>query len=297
MSVAEGAGNTLEDAHNLVDANRHELNIAYAFDAVDIAKQQGYSVIRLKEIFTHWDSAFAVNGWLSVFLANHDQARLVSRFGNDAPAFREVSSKMLSTFLLTMRGTPFYYNGDELAMSNPGYTHIEQYRDMPTLNAYQHLLQTGGDLKKFMHDISFSCRDNSRTPFQWSADREAGFTTGTPWLQINLNYRQVNVAVEEKDPNSPLQYFRKLTALRKSDPVWVYGSYTLLDKNNADTYAYLRELDGRKMLVLLNFKAHPAQVHIPQSLDKARLLLSNYTGNRNGYVLQPYEARVYSLGN
>lgn len=297
MSVAEGAGNTLEDAHNLVDADRHELNIAYAFDAVDLAKPEGYSVRRLKEILTHWDSAFAVKGWLSVFLANHDQARLVSRFGNDAPAFRELSSKMLSTLLLTMRGTPFYYNGDELAMSNPGFTRIEQYKDMPTLNAYRHLLQTGGDLKKFMQNISFSCRDNSRTPFQWSAANQAGFTTGTPWIEVNPDYRQVNVAAEENDPNSPLQYFRKLTALRKSDPVWVYGSYTLLDKTNPDTYAYMRELNGKKMLVLLNFRAHTAGVHLTQKLNKARLLLSNYPGNRSGYVLQPYEARVYSLEN
>ncbi|HVZ25598.1 MAG TPA: alpha-glucosidase [Sediminibacterium sp.] len=295
MSVAEGAGNTLEDAHNLVDADRHELDIAYAFDAVDLATPQGYSVLKLKEIFTHWDSAFSQKGWLSVFLANHDQARLVSRFGNDAPAFRERSSKMLSTFLLTMRGTPFYYNGDELAMSNPGFTRIEQYQDMPTLNAYRHLLQTGGNLKKFLQTISFTCRDNSRTPFQWTANKNAGFTTGTPWIGIHPNYRQVNVAAEEQNPQSPLQYFRKLTALRKSDPVWVYGNYTLLDKNNPDTYSYLREFNGKKMLVLLNFRSHTAMVHIPQKLRQARLLLCNYPDQEDGYQLRPYEARVYSV--
>src|SRR5664279_3650148 len=118
MSVAEGAGNSFTDAHNLVDSSRHELNMAYAFEGVDIAKPGGYSLLHFKEVFSRWDSAFANNGWLSIFLANHDQARLVSRFGNDSPAFRDLSSKMLTTFIMTMRGTPFYYNGDELGMTN-----------------------------------------------------------------------------------------------------------------------------------------------------------------------------------
>ena len=130
MSVAEGAGNSLEDAHNLVDANRHELNMAYAFDGVDIAKPGGYSLLHFKEVFSRWDSAFASNGWLSIFLANHDQARMVSRFGNDSPPFRDLSSKMLTTFIMTMRGTPYYYNGDELGMTNIRFDKIEDYRDM-----------------------------------------------------------------------------------------------------------------------------------------------------------------------
>ena len=147
MSVAEGAGNSFEDAHNLVDADRNELNMAYAFEGVDIAKPEGYSLLHFKEVFSRWDSAFAKKGWLSIFLANHDQARLVSRFGNDSPAFRELSSKMLTTFIMTMRGTPYYYNGDELGMTNAGFDKIEDYRDMPTLNEYQHQKNTGGDLR------------------------------------------------------------------------------------------------------------------------------------------------------
>ncbi|MDB5150492.1 MAG: alpha,alpha-phosphotrehalase, partial [Mucilaginibacter sp.] len=146
MSVAEGAGNTFEDAHNLVDADRNELNMAYAFEGVDIAKPEGYSIIHLKQVFTKWDSAFAAKGWLSIFLANHDQARLVSRFGNDSPEFRAVSSKMLTTFLMTMRGTPYYYNGDELGMTNAGFTTIDDYRDVQTLNEYQRQKNIGADL-------------------------------------------------------------------------------------------------------------------------------------------------------
>ncbi len=118
MSVAEGAGNSFEDAHELVDADRKELNMAYAFEGVDIAKPEGYSLLHFKEVFSRWDSAFAHKGWLSIFLANHDQARMVSRFGNDSPAFQGISAKMLATFMMTMRGTPYYYNGDELGMTN-----------------------------------------------------------------------------------------------------------------------------------------------------------------------------------
>ena len=139
MSVAEGAGNTFEDAHDLVDADRHELNMAYAFEGVDIANDpKGYSLLHFKEVFSKWDSVFAEKGWLSIFLANHDQARMVTRFGNDSPEFRDISSKMLTTFILAMRGTPYYYNGDELGMTNIRFDKIDDYRDMSMLNEYQY---------------------------------------------------------------------------------------------------------------------------------------------------------------
>jgi oligo-1,6-glucosidase len=295
MSVAEGAGNTDEDAHNMVDADRHELNMAYAFDGVSIATPSGYSVLHFKEVFTRWDSTFAEKGWLSVFLANHDQARLVSRFGNDRPEFREVSSKMLTTFLMTMRGTPYYYNGDELGMTNPGFTKIEDYRDMPTLNEYQHQKNIGGEMDKFMKRISFECRDNGRTPFQWDNTANAGFTTGRPWLQLNKNYKTINEASEEKDPNSTLNYFRKIVKFRKENLVLVYGKYTLLDKDNPNTYSYTRELDGKKLLILLNFTAKTAATNTGVDISHAKLLLGNYTHPSTDGSLKPYEAVVYEV--
>jgi oligo-1,6-glucosidase len=166
MSVAEGAGNSFRDAHDLVDEDRKELNMAYAFEGVDIAKQEGYSLLHFKEVFSRWDSAFAEKGWLAIFLSNHDQARMVSRFGNDSPEYRDLSSKMLSTFIMTMLGTSYYYNGDELAMTNAPLEHIEEYKDIPTLNEYQHQKMIGGDLEKFMKALRFGCRDHGRTPFQ-----------------------------------------------------------------------------------------------------------------------------------
>ena len=295
MSVAEGAGNSFEDAHNLVDANRHELNMAYAFEGVDIAKPAGYSLLHFKEVFSRWDSAFATNGWLSIFLSNHDQARLVSRFGNDSPAFRNLSSKMLTTFIMTMRGTPFYYNGDELGMTNAGFDNIEDYRDMSTLNEYHYQKSMGADMKKFMDRIKFECRDNGRTPFQWDTTNNAGFTVGAPWIKVNPNYKVINETSEENDAQSCLNYFRKITALRKINPVLVYGKYTLLDKNNPDVYAYTRESNSKKLLILLNFKSVTASVNI-NGLSKAKLLLTNYVEkNTNSLNLRPYEASVYEL--
>lgn len=295
MSVAEGAGNSFEDAHNLVDADRKELGMAYAFEGVDIAKPEGYSLLHLKEVFSRWDSAFAEKGWLAIFLANHDQARLVSRFGNDSAAFRDVSAKMLTTFLLSMRGTPYYYYGDELGMTNAGFEKIDEYKDMPTLNEYQHQKNIGGDLQKFMKEIKFSCRDNGRTPMQWESTTNAGFTTGTPWLKTNPNHTYLNASSQEKDPISCLNYFRKMIKLRKENLALVYGKYTLLDKANPDVYAYTRELKNKKFLVLLNFKNKNATVHTGIDLANATTLISNYAGATVGETLKPYEARVIEL--
>lgn len=295
MSVAEGAGNSFEDAHNLVDADRKELNMAYAFEGVDIAKSNGYSLLHFKEVFSRWDSAFANNGWLSVFLANHDQARMVSRFGNDDPKYRDASSKMLTTFIMSMRGTPYYYNGDELGMTNAYFTKIEDYKDMPTLNEYQHQKDIGGDLNAFMKETQFSCRDNGRTPFQWNSNVNAGFTTGKPWIKVNANYKTINEEREDKDPNSTLNYFRKLTQLRNTNKTLVYGKYTLLDKDNANVYAYTREMNGNKLLVLLNFSKETATANIDVDLSKAKLLIDNYSKPSPGKTLQPYEAAIYQI--
>ena len=295
MSVAEGAGNSFEDAHNLVDADRNELNMAYAFEGVDIAKPEGYSLLHFKEVFTRWDSVFATRGWLSIFLANHDQARLVSRFGNDNPGFRNVSSEMLATFIMTMRGTPYYYNGDELGMTNAGFTKIEDYRDMPTLNEYQNQKNIGGDIQQFMKRIQFECRDNGRTPFQWNSSANAGFSTGTPWIKVNGNYTTVNQALQDKDANSVLNYFRKIVKLRRENLALVYGKYTLLDKDNPDVYSYTRQLGEKKILVLLNFKSTDATANTGINLSKAKVLLGNYSNPSKSGKLQPYEAVVYQL--
>ena len=296
MTVAEGAGSTLKDAMNLVDPDRHELNMAYHFEGMDVGHfDPNYSLLEFKRVYSKWDSAFTEKGWVSIFLANHDQPRMVSHWGNDSPRFREVSSKMLTTFIMTMRGTPYYYNGDELGMKNIDFNNIEDYRDIATINKYKETQKKGGDLTAFMTLQKRSSRDNSRTPFQWDSTANAGFTTGTPWIKVNPDYTSVNAAVQEKDPNSILNYFRKIVQLRKDNLVLVYGKYTLLDKDNPAVYAYMREGYGKKMLILLNFKDHAALANTGIDLSHARILLGNYPDPSKDGNLRPYEAVVYEL--
>ena len=206
MSVAEGIGVTTEDALKYVDADRHELNMAYHFEGVGlgilpnshkIPDPKGYSLVDFKNIYSKWDAVFADKGWGTIYLGNHDQPRMTTRWGNDSPQWRELSSKMLTTFLLTMRATPYYYGGDELGMTNIKFDKIEDYRDIESLNWYK-LEKSSGDVQRFIEAQKITARDNGRTPFQWDASSNAGFTTGTPWLKVNPNYTTVNVAAEDK---------------------------------------------------------------------------------------------------
>ena len=306
MTVAEGAGSTFEDAHALVDAERNELNMAYHFEGIDYGNfQPDYDLVGFKEIYSRWDSAFTNKGWLSIFLANHDQPRMLSHWGNDDSLFSEVSSKMLTTFVLSMRGTPYYYYGDEIGMSNIKFENIEDYRDIATLNKYKKLKSDGGDLNQYIETQKRASRDNGRTPLQWDDSPNAGFTSGKPWIKVNPNYTKVNAAAQEKDSNSVLNYFRKMVKLRRENEVLIYGIYTLLDKNNPDVYAYTRELNarpddpvgrGKKFLVLLNFKSKAATVNTAGiELSKAKVLIGNYASPSANGSLQPYEAVIYEL--
>jgi oligo-1,6-glucosidase len=181
-------------------------------------------------------------------------------------------------------------------MSNASFPNIEDYNDMPTLNEYKHQKAIGGDLKKFMEKVKFECRDNGRTPFHWDTTANAGFSTGKPWLKMNPNYVTINQAAQENDPNSCLNYFRKITKLRTSTPLLVYGKYTIIDRKNLNIYAYTRELEGKKMLILLNFKAVNATVNTTGlDLSKAKVVLDNYSTPSVLGQLKPYEAMVLEL--
>jgi oligo-1,6-glucosidase len=295
---------SVEHAMKLVDPDRHELNMAYHFEAIGLGylpneykmpDPRGYDLVEMKRIYTKWDQAFEEKGWGTVYLGNHDQPRMVTRWGNDAPEWRELSSKMLTTFLLSMRATPYYYFGDELGMSNAKFDRLEDYDDIELKTNYEQVKARGGDRKRFLEGMKISSRDNSRTPFQWDGSANAGFTRGKPWLKVNANYPTVNVAVEDKDPGSVLNYFRKLVRLRKENPVLIYGRYTLLDVSNPDTYAYTRELEGKRLLVLLNFKARSANVKTDLDLGRATVLVGNYPEPSRDGILRPYEAVILGL--
>lgn len=295
MSVAEGAGRNFQEAHALVDEDRKELNMAYAFDGVDIARYEGYDLVNFKKVFSRWDSAFQDKGWLSIFLANHDQARMVSRFGSDKPEFREAASTMLNTFILTMRGTPYLYYGDELAMTNIYFTDISQFNDIAAINSYKKADAEGQNMTQFMKKLSFESRDNGRTPMQWSAQPNAGFSNTKPWLPVNPNFEEINADAQIKNENSPLNYFKKLTALRKSNPVLVYGSYELLIPSHPEVYAYKRTLENKVMIVVMNFSKNSETLELPEIATTNKLVLTNYDSvqrNTNTLVLKPYQAVI-----
>ena len=202
---------------------------------------------------------------------------------------------MLTTFLLTMRGTIYYYFGDELGMTNIRFDQIADYRDIMTINLHKLISSEGGDLCEFMESQKIIGRDNGRTPFQWDDTKNAGFTTGAPWLKVNPNYLTLNAVAQENDPHSCLNYFRRAIKLRKGTPALLYGRYTLLDKDNRQVFAYSRELEGKKLLILLNFKAHEATAQTGLDLSHAKIVLGNYPAPSTDGKLKPYEAVILEL--
>ncbi len=298
MSVAEGAGRNFEDAHNLVDKDRKELDMAYAFEGVDIAKPEGYSLTHFKEVYSKWDHEFSEKGWLSIFLSNHDQARMVSRWANDGPQYRSAATKMLNTFILSMRGTPYCYYGDELGMTNIGFDSIAQYRDIAAINGYKKVVNSNGDIAAYMKNLKFGSRDNGRTPMQWDTTEHAAFTTGKPWLPVNGNHDSINVALQESDPNSVLTHFKKMTKLRKDAPLLVYGDYQLLLPDDPKIYAYTRTFQDECMLVVLNFSNEPTLATLPSSIITKNELINNYDHidlKGNEIVMQPYQAVIFAI--
>ena len=299
MTVAEGAGRNPAEAMLFVDPARKELNMTYHFDAVGVGNgSDTYKLTDLKRVFTRWDSAFAQKGWQSIYLGSHDQPRIVSKFGDDRPAFRSPSAKLLNTFILSMRGTPYCYNGDELGMTNIKFNTMADYRDVAALNGYQLLRSRGGNQAAYIKSLQRFSRDNSRTPFQWSAAANAGFSTGTPWIKVNPNYPTVNEASEDQDPNSVLNHFRRTMGVRKAHKVLVYGQYQLLDAANPHIYAYTRTLGPEKALVVLNFSAEKRAWAMPAGLTPSgQPWLNNYATFAAGQTLalQPWQAVVVPL--
>ncbi|HAB80485.1 MAG TPA: alpha-glucosidase [Glaciecola sp.] len=304
MTVAEGPGTHTDNVLNLVDADRQELNMNYHFDHQGIGVGDRFIVnddfqnlVKFKQVMSDWDTALADKGWNTIYFGNHDFPRMVTRWASDAPEHRRIASKMLSTYLLTMRGTPYYYMGDELGMSNIKFDNIEDYKDIMTINWYNLTKEEGGDLEQFIESHKLCARDNARTPIHWDDSAHSGFTSGTPWIQVNPNYVEVNAAAQEKDPDSELNYFRTLNQVRKNNLTLVYGAYDLLLPEHTQVYAYTRTLDEDKILVLLNFSSDTVTLNIADlggiNIQQAQVLLNNLTelNIAGGQVtLAPYQA-------
>ena len=301
MTVGETAGVTTELAKQYAGENTHELDMVFQFEHVEGDGKYGkwtdekLPLTTLKKTMSRWQTELYGAAWNSLFWDNHDQPRAVSRFGDDRPQFREVSAKMLATCLHMQQGTPYIYQGEELGMTNYPFESPADFRDIESINAYQEWCAEGPlSHEDFWPCMLYKSRDNARTPVQWDDSPQAGFTTGTPWIAVNPNYKEINAKAEAADPDSVFHYYKKLIALRKENPIMVYGKYELLLADSEELFVFTRTLENEKLLVVCNFCDHKAAFTIPEEFVGAPCLIANMA---NGYdkpemTLKAYEAFV-----
>jgi oligo-1,6-glucosidase len=274
----------------------------FHFDAVRLNRDgwrwKPWTLSDLKAIYARFDRELEATCWHTVFLSNHDNPRPVSSFGDDSPLYRVPSAKVLATMLLTLKGTPFIYQGDELGMTNYPFTQIEQFDDIEVKNAWKiEVLTNRLDGADYLFHLRKTSRDHSRTPMQWDDSPNAGFTRGVkPWFAVHPNYKEINARQELADPNSVYHYFKQLIELRKKNLAFVYGDYADLDPTNPFLFAYTRTLGSEQFLVALNFSTNSVAYSLPTGLKTGQLLLSNLEAteeNASAIHLEPWEARIY----
>lgn len=307
MTVGEMPGVTTEEAKLYTAEERQELQMVFQFEHMDLDSGEGgkwdvkpCSLLALKQNLTKWQKALEHTGWNSLYWNNHDQPRVVSRFGNDT-TYRIESAKMLATVLHMMKGTPYIYQGEEIGMTNVQFTSIDEYRDIETLNMYREkVIKHGEDEEKVMQSIYIKGRDNARTPMQWDDGKHAGFTTGEPWIALNSNYKEINVKRALQDQESIFYYYKKLIELRKNHEIIVYGTYDLILEEHPSIFAYIRTWEDEKLLVIANFTDDECVFEMPDEItySNLELLINNYNVQDEkieSIVLQPYETRSYKL--
>ncbi len=303
MSVGEAAGITLAQTNSLVDERRHELNEIFNFDAVrvnrDGRRYTKWTLPQLKQIYTQHAEVLTKHDWDTVFLSNHDNPRLVSTFGDDSEPYRVPSAKLLETMLMTLRGTAYLFQGDELGMTNYPFKTIDDFDDIEAHNGWKDEVLTRHTVsgEAYLENLRHVGRDNSRTPMQWDATANAGFTAGgKPWLAVNPNYKTLNAAEEAADPDSVYNYTARLIALRAKTPAFIYGDYKDLDPAHPHVFAYTRTLKGEQYLMVHNFSAEPIVYTLPGGMKAGILVVGNYGGGENAAAvvhLKPWESRIY----
>ena len=289
------------------DPKRKELGMVFQFEVISMDKQPGkrkwdlapLNFVEFKKIFSKWQTELHSEGWNSLFGNNHDLPRMVSRWGNDKE-YRIESAKMLATMLHMQKGTPYIYQGEEIGMTNIRFDSIDDYNDIESLNMYKERLSQGYSLEEIMESIYAKGRDNARTPMQWSKENNAGFTTGTPWLKVNKNYKYINVEQAINDENSILYYYKELIKLRRESDVIKYGDYKLILEEHPEIFAYTRSWNDDNILVICNFYGNTINVFLGEEYSEkdSQIILSNYKDAKilgRDIKLRPYEAIVYKV--
>ncbi|QLH65399.1 alpha,alpha-phosphotrehalase [Aeromonas veronii] len=306
MTVGEMSSTSLEHCQRYGALDGSELSMVFNFHHLKVDYPNGdkwtkapFDFLELKRIFNHWQSGMHGKGWSALFWCNHDQPRIVSRFGDEGE-HRVVAAKMLASTLHGLQGTPYIYQGEEIGMTNPGYLRINDYQDVESRNIFAIKQAEGMSEAEILAILGAKSRDNSRTPMQWSAAPNAGFTSGTPWLKPAANYPEINAEAALTDPNSVFWHYRDLIALRKAHPIFTQGDYQELLTGHQQIWAYARRANGQTLLVVSNFYGEPVEFALPAELQsgQGRLLLGNYPDSparpQSG-MLRPYESLIWLM--
>ncbi|WP_066393194.1 glycoside hydrolase family 13 protein [Neobacillus mesonae] len=303
MTVGEANGVTVEDTRDLelwVGEDEGKFNMVFQFEHLslwDAEKKKELDIVELKNVLSRWQKALEGKGWNALFIENHDKARVVSTWGNDKEYWRESATAFAAMYFL-MQGTPFIYQGQEIGMTNVQFASIDEYDDVSAKNMYRLKREEGVPQQDIMEILWASGRDNSRTPMQWSNEENGGFSTGTPWLKVNPNYKEINVEGQQKDADSILNFYKKMIRLKKANEVFTYGTYDLLLKNDPQIFAYTRTLKDEKVMVVANLSLSDALIK-GYTFNYDQLLLNNYEVNVHEPIrelnLKPYETRVYRI--
>ncbi len=308
LTVGETWGATPEIAKLYSNPDENELSMVFQFEHIGLDEIPGKSkwdlaplnFIKLKEVFNKWQTELKHDGWNSLFWNNHDLPRIVSRWGNDSKEYRVLSAKMLATVLHMQKGTPYIFQGEEIGMTNVKFDTIDDYRDIELLNMYKERKSLGYDEKDIMKSIYVKGRDNARTPMHWDDSENGGFSKVEPWIKVNPNYKEINVKNNLEDEDSIFNHYKKLIQIRKQNDVVVYGDFKLLNKEDKSIFAYIRELDGERLLVVANFYGDNEEFILDRNIkyEKAEIILSNYkdsSKNIDKINLRPYEAIIYRI--
>jgi oligo-1,6-glucosidase len=307
LNVGETPGVTVEEARQFTDPAREELDMVFQFEHVQLDQgptKWDVHPLRLRDLkasLNRWQVGLAEQGWNSLYWNNHDQPRVVSRFGDDG-VHRVRSAKLLGTILHLHRGTPYVYQGEELGMTNAPFHGIEDFRDIESLNHYGEAVGAGHAREEVLASLRARSRDNARTPMQWDATEHAGFTTGTPWIAANPNHGHINAEAERADPDSVFHHYRRLIELRHTEPVVAHGDFTLLLPDDERVYAFTRRLGGVELLVLGNFSGDTVHPELPDAAawEGSEVLVGNYRAADEPAAewpaLRPWEARVHRRG-
>lgn len=299
MTVGEGPGIDLDNGLDYVHEDRHELNMVFHFDHMFIDAGLGgkydiveYDLVDFKSVFTKWDHVLKKGGWGSIFLGNHDFSRMVSRFGNDS-TYRRESAKALAMLLLSLRGTVYIYQGDEIGMTNVAYSTIEDYNDIETLGAWKMAEQSNENMDDFLLKVHSQSRDNARTPMQWDSSKNAGFSKSKPWLKVNPNYKTINVEAENKNPDSVLNFYREMVTFRKENSCMVYGDYKCLDEQHLQIFAYKRFDKNFEFLIVHNMSNHDVNWGYDLDLKHYELVKSNLKDAKSDLHFMPWQSKIF----